>query len=810
MTVESVLRQQQLATGRDFKLFSEISDSFGVKAAGLLVLPKEWCPPYIALSSNIHERWKNSGSIDYGASEAHIKEWIAEQPHSEADSIIVRSSGVTEKIGDRGRFHSKVCPPLCSIESVTKAIRDIFEHAREIEAEERIAILLQHYLIADSAGHLSNETRLSPTRNQWMYEVEKPTWTPPRGINSKFALIPNSASEFMCGLGIPHQALRSLGGWINGQINPRCHIEWLARKNRLWIVQLDIEWPQHDLGIDPHNQALHGRERTPDFTAASKLLKYVIGEPTDWNKLRNLNDFDFENRNEQPNIFEMPTSVVLNAGSDQQYRDALVDEVDRLTAGKVVVRTDCNQIGAPSFNLPRTDTVSAKVAVDWSIETLESLEDNGFNPANIVFLVHGFIPAAASAWVYAQPDNPITIVDALWGLPDGLQVLPHDTYQVNTIRGHVTPPNSRYKPRFLFENADGSWNYKDILRSKGRSKVLKQKDILEVAQRTSRISQKLGKDAQIMWFGGIPDSHGVGRNIPWYLARESIDHAPRVTTRYPPYEVRNLGDLRRLPDRKAMIRLSPDAELIRDDSFLQSVIDIALEKRLPVELHGSLLGHTYYRLSNAGVGVALAEAPKYYRSREKRSFGKLVRDNVPASIESGGEQVVEALLDKADAIHGLAGKLLEELEEFLRAGNVEEQSAELADILEVVRGLSFAADVDWKTVEANAEIKRSKRGGFEHRRVLLETSLPTPVKRPESAITVRLVDIAHISSNESKVEIPAALLLTSILGRALHAKTSDPAVDLKIVLRSGNVEIALKTRDIDVIDEHQLPLFPEI
>ena len=54
-----------------------------------------------------------------------------------------------------------------------------------------------------------------------------------------------------------------------------------------------------------------------------------------------------------------------------------------------------------------------------------------------MFLFHAFLPAKSAAWAYAKPNNPVEIVDSLWRLPDGLQVLPVDTYEVNTAQNKV-------------------------------------------------------------------------------------------------------------------------------------------------------------------------------------------------------------------------------------------------------------------------------------------------------------------------------------------------------------------------------------
>ncbi len=793
----ALFQHERVDLGRSFGTFLETSLIYGAKAAGLLALPVAWCPRFFALPVSVNQNWKRSGGVDLSVFGGQLLDWLRNFQAHEWSGIIVRSSGVSERIGDRGKYLSiALAQNLTSISELESAINDIFIHAHQVDPKEQLGIVLQEFLTPGIVGHLSNETRLSPTRNQWKYEIEKPTWTPPRGLNSKFAPMPDTNQVISCGLVVPHQALRSVGRWINDNVVTRSHLEWITNEGGLYVVQLDFEWAQHDVGIDPSQQNLSMHSKTPNLSAAKRLVRYGIGNATPWKKLRNLNDFDLEEQDRQPNIYQMEGPLLELAITDPKLTLQLVSEVDSLTGGRVVVRTDCKAASIRSFNLPRTDTVSPAVAIEWSKSILRDLNRQGVETADVMFLLHAFIPAYASAWVYSQHENPNTIVDALWGLPDGLQVLPHDTYEVNTKRKVIVPPTSRYKSRFLAEEPDGSWRYKDVLRSRGRSKVLQRRDILEIAERTSQIAEKLGQDAQIMWFCGIPGSLGIGRNLPWYRSRESLDQAPRVDSRYRPYDVRNPGDLRNLPDREAMIRLSPEANLIRDEAFLQQVIDVALKKRLPVELQGSLLGHTYYRLSNAGIAVALAEVPKYTRVRERKTFGKLVRDSVPEGIKRGGERVLEALLDRSDILPALGGKLVEELEEFLRAHDLVEKTAELADLLEVLRGLATASEVKWENVESAAKQKKEKRGGFEQRRILLETSLPLPSASADKELVVRLVDIAHVGAIGNEITLPLSLLMASIVGRPISIKADEPGIMVRFHVDRGNLKIGVSTQDL--------------
>jgi len=797
------LRPSKLTDGNAFSEFQKNATVHGSKAAGLRLIPAAWCPEFEVLPVKFHDTWKNNRRLDRDL----LKKAMAWLDSTGPEKIAVRSSGVGEKIEDRGKFDSVVTTRPRKLSYLAEAIETIFRSAEKIDKDERLGIVIQKYLQPTFSGHLSNEVRLSPTRNQWNYEIERPNWTSSKGLNSKSAPMPESTLPIGCGSSVPHQSLRSVGKWMTENLGPRCHIEWVTAGGFLWLVQLDLEWREQDVGFDPRIKFDSSAFIDPQPDKAKILRPYSIGSQTEWTKLKNLSEFDFDNDNPGPRIYPLTAREFFESLSSPNSRNNICEEIKLVTGDRAVVRTDCKQPGVRQYNLPRTDTESAAGAYDWCRTTLDRLIDDDLQIDHIAFLIHAFLPSEASAWVYASPDDPTVIVDALWGLPDGLQVLPVDTYEVNIPRRKIIGTKSTFKPRFLREKLDGSWVYEDILRSQGRRRVLKQPDILEIAFRTREIANKLGEDAQVMWFCGIPERYGVGRNLPWYRSREHLDTAPRDEGRYKPFKVRNPGDLQRLPERQAMIELAPDVELIRSDEFLQKVIDTALEKRLPVQLHGSRLGHTYYRLSQAGIAIVLTNDPKYHRKRERRTFGKIVRDKVSLNIQSGGETVIEALLEKEDLSHGLTGKMIEELEEFLRAASSEERCAELADVFEVLRGLAKAADIDWQDLLRFADQKRSKNGGFTERKVLLETSLPQKIGPLESTRVIGIDNIGRYESSESVVKIPITSIINSIARSKFVVDMPTVEISLSMEIVGGRLILRPSRFVTTSHDEHQYQLF---
>lgn len=778
----SVVKQGDLKISSGFVPFQEACNEYGAKAAGLLLLPEAWVPRFVVVSTALYLEWRDSRRLN----ETTLFE-ILDWGNSEGlHSIIARSSSKNERITDRGKYRS-VSAGGIERASLAAAIIDVFAYAEASDPSDEMGLVVQDFRPSAMIGHLSNEVRVSPTRNQWAYEIESP-WQASKGLNSKFATSPDPAVALPFQRS-PHQTLRAIGRWCCDNFKPRCHLEWLVSGQDLHIVQIDFEWRELDAGIDPTKETFHPRSALPDPSAQQHLAQYRIGSATRWRKLRNLSEFDFGHANAPPILFELPSSLVLRAQQNAALRSSLVEEVRQVTGDRAVVRTDVDQEGFPRFNLPRTDTVCALKAVEWCEAQLAVLRERGAADENMMFLIHAFLPASASAWAYADPNQSDVRVDALWGLPDGLQVLPVDSYEVIPSLRRIIPTRSTFKPKFLRETEEGKWTYVNVLRSKGRSPVLTPKDIREIAIRTRAISEKIGEFAQIMWFCGIPPEYGVGRNLPWFRSGERFDPAPRAAVKYKSFPVHNLDDLKNVPSSHAAIEFTPDPDQIRNEELLSAVIEKAKTYQLPVKLNGSVLGHVYYKLCEEEIGLILPNVSKYKRTRERRVFGKIVRDKIPRNITSGGEEAVEAILSEADAIHGLSAKMVEELEELLRAKPGLEKTGELADVLEVVRGIAHEMHVDWPSLVSQADAKMQRAGAFNHRKVLVETSLPRP--RPASGRVgeVSLGELGRPSVTASKVEVPVAGLVNTIDRKPLVIEVPEAGVILQVSLKSGRLVV---------------------
>lgn len=97
-------------------------------------------------------------------------------------------------------------------------------------------------------------------------------------------------------------------------------------------------------------------------------------------------------------------------------------------------------------------------------------------------------------------------------------------------------------------------------------------------------------------------------------------------------------------------------------------------------------------------------------------YNKLIRDKIPEIIKEDGEEPVTHIADNQEYRRKLKEKLQEEAEEFIEDNNTEE----LADILEVIYAICEFEDVSFEEIENIRQNKKSERGGFSEKIILEE------------------------------------------------------------------------------------------
>lgn len=99
-----------------------------------------------------------------------------------------------------------------------------------------------------------------------------------------------------------------------------------------------------------------------------------------------------------------------------------------------------------------------------------------------------------------------------------------------------------------------------------------------------------------------------------------------------------------------------------------------------------------------------------------KTYNKLVRDKIPDIIEASGKTCVYETLSDDGYIKLLSAKLLEEVNEYLESGTIEE----LADIGEVMYAILAYRNVSIEEFRRIRLEKLEARGGFSKRILLKE------------------------------------------------------------------------------------------
>jgi len=87
---------------------------------------------------------------------------------------------------------------------------------------------------------------------------------------------------------------------------------------------------------------------------------------------------------------------------------------------------------------------------------------------------------------------------------------------------------------------------------------------------------------------------------------------------------------------------------------------------------------------------------------------KLVRDRIPEIIRNSGEEPIVRRANPQEFERFLLEKIVEEAEEFLKTGDMDE----LVDILEVLEAFMKYRKIDPGLIEIQQHAKRMARGGF--------------------------------------------------------------------------------------------------
>lgn len=736
----------------------------GLKALGLLKLPKPWVPDFFVVSGRCPPSQK---AIERAARLIDLRD---------ASEVWVRSSGTLEGLHERGSLDSMLTPPG----SIERTISDLQASSAFQSEQERqtIHFVIQRRVLTKKKGHLSNERRLQRHPRDWTYEVEAED---PHHLGVRkwrdAALKDSSTLGAEAFAHVPH-ALRAIAAWVG---NSRAHLEWVWDGVEVWAVQLDL---LVEFGKGVHPKSLVSKGPRPAVSTA-ELVLFVpssLDDTTQYSKLNNARLYASLG-------YGMPVFYVLNNPSEimlilesGDISSDLESDLRTLCEHPFVIRTDANGLPPDKRQmLPRSDELrSAEAAIDWLRSSFRDVMVGMQGASDIVLIGHHFIPALASAWCQAKPDDRRSRIESLWGIPEGIYCFAHDVFDVDTMSLNIDGKKSssakilmqreRFKSKFVAPNGQGEWKVHetavgpDWTRSIGYDSWVK-----EIAWTSRRIAIEAGGPVVVMWFVGVDKGQGLNSLLPWYHEpwRPSGSGykkaAPR--TKLNSAQIRSISNkqsweaLMRDMQNGALVErviIDPkDESIIRSREFVNELAAHAKEHNYVIELSGGLLSHFYYMLSKEGCNVECVDL--FGVSEEKIEYNKLVRDNIPDDIRKHGETVQVYELHGDALITSLKRKVVEEAYEVLQAETADDMADELADLAEVMESLVRTLRLSMKDIADRQAIKKAKRGGFEKGLMLAKTSLPAPIRSEidaeEGAQVKKLSDVIELPQFETDFHV---------------------------------------------------------
>ncbi len=815
-------------------------DAVGHKGLGLACLPPAWTLPFLVISSELLDEYRQAKPAQR---RSFVDTWsrriqpAAVHPGIDPTSpILVRSSAVSESLEDRGRYFS--APG--TLDNLGNALGACLQHLADDQdlSRSKIHLIVQREISPVSGkGHLSNERHCYEEARDWMGQFEGPDLSD----NETFSINlrnwrrkETSRTEthpLTCNLKAFVSNILRAPAWWGYQQGVRLHFEWVWDGECLFIVQVDEAIRLQ--GVDP--------TADPDFTQRAvatyrpKVLSRINSKHAQkYNKIKNVYTY-LKLRLPITELYVVDDKKVLEAVRREHPPQDLVRDLEAFTKGSLVIRTDLATSDTNKLQLlPRTNEVrNAQTALAFLKTKLNELHTNGVTD-QVAFIFHNFIPAISSAFVYAAPGQRKVWIEALWGLPEGLYYNSHDKIEVDTLVPDITratpervkrfaiTKRPHFKRYFVSPDSHGNWVMKTVTDPwDWRVSIPKDEWIRQIALDSRRIAEEEGRSISVMWFVGVPKWASSSPAFPWY--HEAFDLAqvgrPQASRRKTPFDQSHIVRTRKdveLLQREALsetsrirqIRIQPSEEpLLRDKDLLRKIGELAKKIDAVILLEGSTLSHAYYQLIQTKAIVEVVhpfDAPE-----DKREFNKLVRDDIPKHISKGGESVRVARLSGELLLRALREKLVEESFEALDATSQHSIVEELADVQEVIGAVLKQLGVTHRDLAHRQKAKRSKSGGFEKGYILVNTNNPAPDREVKGSATLPL-SLGDGGGNPEKriVEQGSAQTNTPIRARwgdkREHRSASEQLIKLVVTLvgdkwSAESTEIPLGPSENDVI-----------
>ena len=720
-------------------------DVVGWKAYGLAAVPEVWRSPFVVVDSDFA---RNGETVRI---QKLVTEAVGRAGIRLDSQVIVRSSGTSETLGQRGQFPSTIC----GNGEIAKTVQDL---ASQGDVGQRIHWIIQQHHQLRAQGHFSNERHVSREKRDWLAEVELRAGR--QGYSSRVAFrrwrdgVVYAKEPLKCSLETQITIrLKQVALWAHKYAH-RIHFEWVWDGTRVILVQADRE--EANAGTKP--PAI-----LPDTVVnvqIGKLKAFRVALPEDvshYKKLANAKLYG-DTGYEMPSFFVLDKPEVIESILNGSIPDDVQNDLAVLTVRPLIIRTDGRNIPEDKREmLPRSDELrSVDEACRWLRQNFtETVGGGNLKQASVALIAHHFIPSVASAWARAEPDGRIVRIESLWGLPDGLYWFSHDTFEVDTQTAVISNETGspvkqfpfvrklRYKGTFLAPDDEGRWiAHRTSVPFDWSSSIRRDEWLSEIALTTRLIANSAQEPTAVMW---LVDNHLEATKhavLPWFHTRSEIGDTPKAAPRR---KYRSSNDFRiqtgnDWTELKRLVALGKqfervvvapsDVQLIRNREFAAELGELAKANGFVIELAGGVLSHAFYILQGSGARIECVDL--FGDDENVVEFDKLVRDKVSDVIIQNGERAQTVRLSGEALLRALRQKLVEEAFEALDAASGEDLISELADVAEVIKGLAKALEVGDERIESDRKEKYKRRGGFEAGTMLMRTATPRSLSQAAS------------------------------------------------------------------------------
>ncbi len=706
------------------------NDAVGVKALNLIKY-RLYTPEFIVLSTEFYSRWHADPKIFLNNSLATLTDIAKYFQQKDHKQLILRSSCTEEDMHARGRYHSKRCKP--SLQDIKLALEEIyldFQRTKE-HTDLKLAILIQVYHQPKLKGHMSNERRVSQSKEHWM--IEKESTSDSVSEPEEFQAVAHDGSLDLSLINALNAQtavsnLKNFAAYFS-KLPGVFHIEWVWDGQKLWMVQVDT---QEDNGYEGTKPASEWKVERQTISGKAieglEVLETVDSVTNSWKKIANIRTFKACGLNYWP-IYILENASVIESVVSGNTDLSLITDLKKILALPIVIRTETTKKESMS---PRTDTIlTYQEALTFIREKSLLFMQEGLQPDQFCFLIHQFISSTAGALAISRPNTQVTRIDAIWGIVEGLYYHSYDSFEYNKGEDSILK-KIRCKSQYVDVDSTGDWKIKPAGNKYDWRPSLTDDQVRRIADYTNLIANHLRKPVNVMFF--INKGNGYPEILPWFYSDE-ITEVGKVYENFLSVKnktvIRSRADFERLKTSdndgvKKNLFINLNVKDLRDRKLIVEMADFAKEHDYTVDIKGSMLAHAFYVFGSRDVNIRCIDPFETDHSIKK--FYKLVRDKIPTMIGRNNENVQSYKAKPESLLSLLKDKLVEEANEFKWARNDEENIEELADVLEVIRGVCKLYNLTLENLERIADEKREKRGGFEDGIVLVATQEQSAVK----------------------------------------------------------------------------------